>query len=235
MSNLLIVFTLDDSDTSKAYFENLLNGNMADKNWKFLFFTIDKIETSDCSIIPDVILVNDLVIQDFNGFETYIINSINLYVVYHGNPSDKYFTKKYGRQNHDSLLELIKQTKKINNYYHKFDHHNYDGKIISQLENLVKNRGNIDGYNKSIKEIFNKIDWIAPDETIAENTLEAKLNLLHKCLTTEDLSNLNLDWLKGDEKTKFDVIRNMKNVGISDQIYINALSEFRDELLKDFF
>jgi len=64
--------------------------------------------------------------------------------------------------------------------------------------------------------------------------LEAKLNLLHQCLTPQGTKEANPDWLQGDAQTKFD---NLKNTDIEDPFnpdYMKALADLRDELLKEY-
>ncbi len=64
--------------------------------------------------------------------------------------------------------------------------------------------------------------------------LEAKLNLLHQCLTPQGVKEANPDWLQGDVQIKFD---NLKNIDVEDPFnpdYMKALADLRDELLKEY-
>ncbi|MHB8336980.1 MAG: hypothetical protein ACYDEE_06165 [Ignavibacteriaceae bacterium] len=64
--------------------------------------------------------------------------------------------------------------------------------------------------------------------------LEAKLNLLHQCLTPQGAKAANPDWLQGDAITKFNALKNIGGDDPFSKEYIDALTVLRDELLKEF-
>jgi hypothetical protein len=87
--------------------------------------------------------------------------------------------------------------------------------------------------NNDIEEIINEFKgYIIP-------SIEKYLILLHQCLTPQGAKEANPDWLKGEVKTKFEALRSNDLINKVDNDpfhpdYIKALTDLRDELLKEY-
>jgi hypothetical protein len=78
------------------------------------------------------------------------------------------------------------------------------------------------------------MNWITPEENAKNDQLEAKLNLLHQCLTPQAAKYAKPDWLKGEAKTKYEALKKIDGDDPFHPDYIKALTVLRDELLTEY-
>lgn len=171
MNELLIIFTKNDSDTQDAYFDLLLGNNTLERDWKFVIFNNETVSINNYNFRPDVILINDEILSKdkkksfeiwqsicSDGFPKLIQDSEKIFIIYHGNPDNHSLSNNTcGEKIKDHLVSIINNYDQKDKYFHQFDHHNFDGRIIKKIQNLVEARcKNQEDYYSAFKEIILK-------------------------------------------------------------------------------
>lgn len=154
------------------------------------------------------------------------VKSHDIYVILHKNSgfnNDKSADAVTSKGNKSIVKDIVEDSK-----YDNFIEDSHIGNSIYhdqllRLTTLEKN--DKDSYAKVIEEIKNKF----PDAR-----LEAKLNLLHQCLTPQGAKEANPDWLQPEAQAKFDNLKKINDDNPFAKEYIDALTELRDVLLKEY-
>ncbi len=103
----------------------------------------------------------------------------------------------------------------------------YKDYLLKLGEEFKNNGNNIDRIDELIIGLYNYFN--------GDSIFEAKLNLLHQCLTPQGAKEAtNTEWLQGEAKTKFEALTKIDGDDPFAKGYIDALTSLRDELLKEY-
>lgn len=190
---------------------------------------------------PDVIIISDVEISEREGIKNYIMASLEsretFLVAYHSNPK----LQEEQKATIESLLTNLRIQYVLGYFSHIPGDRIYDAVLdFVRVVAAVKN-------DLAYKPAFGRII----DAFSVDRTLEARLELLHHCLTPEGLSDVEVD-NKGNIRiklpnnhvlesnigmqgfTNFRALKERIGEGPFGDGYLTALTALRNELLKDY-
>jgi hypothetical protein len=126
--------------------------------------------------------------------------------------------------NENGLLE-VQDTLFQNNRIAQGLHEPLDEHKYQPVFNII-----LDNENNKFNRILGQLNF-TPQEIAKKETLEAKLNFLHQCLTPDGLGTATID-ASWSAETQFEALKQV-NDGPFGENYIKALTTLRDKLLVD--
>jgi hypothetical protein len=190
---------------------------------------------------PDVIIISDIDISGREDIKSYITQSLEgretLFVGYHSNVNL--------REIQSNTFESLLSSQSIEYVPDSFSHSPGDPiyEAVLDLARVVANVKQDLSYENAFGRLVSAFGF--------DKALEARLELLHNCLTPEGFANVTVDrngnatiTLANQQKIQYNIggsgwsaykaLKDKADDGPFDKEYIAALSALRDELLKNY-